>query len=72
MPGVFYPGRCTMPKAHRIDFDELKARADFRAVMAETVMKLFSVDPIKAGTMFPGYKPHASDYLNFMKQVKMA
>jgi len=45
---------------------------DYRAVMAETVMKLFNVDPIKAGTIFPGYKPAPKDYLNFMKQVKQA
>jgi uncharacterized protein (DUF1501 family) len=45
---------------------------DYRAVMAETIMKLFNVDPIKAGTIFPGYKPAAKDYLNFMKQVKLA
>lgn len=43
---------------------------DYRAVMAECVMKLFNVDPVKAATIFPGYKPKASDYIDYMKQVK--
>ena len=49
-----------------------KVNTDYRAVMAETVMKLCNVDPIKAGTIFPNYKPSPKDYLNFMKQVKPA
>jgi uncharacterized protein (DUF1501 family) len=57
------------------DLDEGRfqpVHTDFRAVMAESVMKLFNIDPIKAATIFPGYKPAAKDYLNFMKAVKTA
>jgi DNA primase len=28
-----------MPKAHRVDFDDLKARADFRAVLSHYGLK---------------------------------
>jgi uncharacterized protein (DUF1501 family) len=42
---------------------------DFRAVFAESLIKLFRVDPF-AMNIFPGYKPSANDYLNFMKQIK--
>jgi uncharacterized protein (DUF1501 family) len=42
---------------------------DFRAVMAESVMKLFHVDPFQLN-IFPNYKPTDKDYLNFMKQLK--
>ena len=31
--GEFLPSGCTMAKAQRIDFEDLKARADFRAVL---------------------------------------
>ena len=42
---------------------------DFRAVFAESLMKLFHVDPF-AMNIFPGYKPGSKDYLDFMKQLK--
>ena len=44
---------------------------DFRAVMAESISKLFHFDPFKA-QIFPGYKAGGKDYLNFMKQLKEA
>src|SRR5215203_142069 len=33
LSGKFLPDRCNMAKAQRIDFEDLKARADFRAVL---------------------------------------
>ena len=42
---------------------------DFRAVFAESLIKLFRVDPF-AMNIFPGYKPAADAYLNYMKQLK--
>jgi uncharacterized protein (DUF1501 family) len=42
---------------------------DFRAVFAESIIKLFRVDPFQMN-IFPGYKPSADAYLNFMKQLK--
>lgn len=42
---------------------------DFRAVFAESLIKMFRVDPFQLN-IFPGYKPSADAYLNFMKQLK--
>ena len=44
---------------------------DFRAVFAESLARLFQVDPIKA-RIFPGYTPYARSFLDFMKPVKEA
>src|SRR5215218_4274796 len=33
LSGKFLPDRCNMAKAQRIDFEDLKARADFRAAL---------------------------------------
>jgi DNA primase len=45
-----------MPKAHRIDFDELKARADFRAVMA-----FYGLKPVGSGDQAKLHCPFHDD-----------
>jgi uncharacterized protein (DUF1501 family) len=45
---------------------------DFRAVFAETLMKMFNFDPFKNEGFFPNWKPKSVDYLNFAKPVKLA
>lgn len=42
---------------------------DFRAVFAESLMKMFAFDPFKSDGFFPGWKPKAVDYLNYAKPV---
>jgi uncharacterized protein (DUF1501 family) len=42
---------------------------DFRAVFAESLIKMFRVDPFQLN-IFPGYKPSPDAYLNYMKQLK--
>ncbi|HXE55815.1 MAG TPA: DUF1501 domain-containing protein [Tepidisphaeraceae bacterium] len=44
---------------------------DFRAVFAESLARLFQVDPIKL-RLFPNYTPYARSFLDFMKPVTMA
>jgi uncharacterized protein (DUF1501 family) len=44
---------------------------DFRAVFAETLMKMFNFDPFKNDGFFPGWKPKSVDYLNFARPVKL-
>ena len=43
---------------------------DFRAVFAESLIKMFGIDPF-AMNIFPGYKPAAGAYLDFAKQLKV-
>lgn len=66
--GKFYGTWKTMEDLADARFQPV--HTDFRAVMAESMMKLFGVDPVKAAALFPGYRPAAKDYLNFMKPVK--
>jgi uncharacterized protein (DUF1501 family) len=46
----------------------LPVHTDFRAVFAESLIKLFHVDPFQMN-IFPGYKPAPDAYQNFMKQL---
>jgi hypothetical protein len=41
---------------------------DFRTVFAESLNKLYKVDPLKA-RIFPGFNPTRSMLLDFMKPV---
>ena len=45
---------------------------DFRAVFAESLMKMFNFDPFKNEGFFPHWKPRSVDYLNFVKPIKTA
>ena len=58
--------------ADMIGGDYQPVYTDYRAVFAESIMKMFGTDPIKAGTIFPNYKPSSKDYLDFMKAVPKA
>ena len=42
---------------------------DFRAVFAESLIKMFNFDPFKNEGFFPNWKPKAVDYLNFCKPM---
>jgi uncharacterized protein (DUF1501 family) len=56
------------------DLDEGRfqpVHTDFRSVFAESLVKLFSFDPLKAN-IFPGFRPTAKDYLDFVKPAKLA
>jgi uncharacterized protein (DUF1501 family) len=46
----------------------LPVHTDFRAVFAESLTRLFHVDPFKTGIL-PAYRAGASDFLNFMNQL---
>ena len=41
----------------------------FRAIFAESLIKLFHVDPFQMN-IFPGYKPAPDAYQNYMKQLQ--
>jgi uncharacterized protein (DUF1501 family) len=46
----------------------LPVHTDFRAVYAESLTRLFHVDPFQTGIL-PGYKAGLADFPNFMKQL---
>ncbi len=43
---------------------------DYRSVFAESLARLYSIDPFKLG-LFPNWKPTNKDYVGFMNQVKL-
>ena len=45
---------------------------DFRAVFAESLMKMFDFDPFKNDGFFPNWKPKSVDYLELPQAVKTA
>jgi uncharacterized protein (DUF1501 family) len=54
---------------HDLDSERFQpVHTDFRAVFAESLNKLFKVDPIKA-RIFPGFNPSRAMMLEFMKPV---
>jgi uncharacterized protein (DUF1501 family) len=52
-----------------LDYDRfLPVHTDFRSVYAESLTRLFHVDPFKTGIL-PNYNAGAKDFPNFMKQL---
>lgn len=49
----------------------LPVHTDFRAIFAESLAKMFRVDPLQMN-IFPGYKPTPDAYQNFMKPLNVA
>jgi uncharacterized protein (DUF1501 family) len=52
-----------------LDYDRfLPVHTDYRAVFAESLTRVFHVDPFKTGIL-PNYKATAADFPNFLKQM---
>jgi uncharacterized protein (DUF1501 family) len=52
-----------------LDYERfLPVHTDFRAVFAESLTRVFHVDPFKTGIL-PNYKATAADFPNFLKQL---
>lgn len=67
-PGIY--GKFTNLDSKNMDEGRFQpVNTDFRAVMAESLVKMFNIDAFKLN-LFPGYKPGKSDYLNFLNPVK--